>query len=83
MTTVLDQRATLTDVEDETRQALKAAADDYEQAPARLKSAILEAARNGDKPADIARAIGYVYTYDYVARLVRQDRSDHPDEYAS
>ena len=81
MTTVLDQRATLTDVDDETRQALKAAADDYQQAPARLKAAILEAARNGDKPADIARAIGYVYTYDYVARVIRKDRADHPSAY--
>ena len=82
MTVVLDQRATLTDVDDETRQSLKAAADEYEQAPARLKTAILEAARKGDKPAAIARAIGYVYTYDYVARVIRQDRADNPGEYA-
>lgn len=62
-------------MDDETRQALKAAADEYQQAPARLKAAILEAARNGEKPAAIARAIGYVYTYDYVARLIREDRA--------
>jgi hypothetical protein len=79
----LDQRATLTGVDDETRQALRAAADGYEQAPARLKAAILEAARNGDKPADVARAIGYVYTYDYVARLIRLDRADNPGAYRS
>ncbi len=82
MTTVLDQRATLTDVDDETRQALKTAASDYEEAPARLKTAILEAARKGDKPAAIARAIGYVYTYDYVARVIRVDRAKNPAEYA-
>ena len=83
MTAVLEQRATLTGVDDETRQSLKTAADDYEQAPARLKAAILEAARGGEKPADVARAIGYVYTYDYVARLIRKDRAKNPDKYGS
>lgn len=81
MTTVLDQCATLTGVDEATRQALRAAADEYQQAPARLKTVILEAARNGDKPADVARAIGYVYTYDYVARLIRQDRVANPGLY--
>jgi hypothetical protein len=83
VTIALDQRATLADVEEATRLALKAAADEYEQAPARLKAAILEAARAGDKPAAIARAIGYVYTYDYVARIIRLDRSENPGEYAA
>ena len=51
-------------------------------APARLQSAILKAAlREGAKPSLIARAIGYVYTYDYVARLVRKDRKANPGEY--
>jgi hypothetical protein len=68
------EHATLTRVDDETRRELAAAADAYEQAPARLKAAILAAARRGERPADIVRAIRYTYTYDYVARLVRQDR---------
>ena len=83
MTAVLEQRATLTGVDEETRQSLTAAASDYKEAPARLKTAILEAARGGEKPADIARAIGYVYTYDYVARLVRKDRKANPGKYGA
>jgi len=82
MTAVLEQRATLADVDEQTRQALEVAADNYEHGPERLKAAILKAARKGDKPAAIARAIGYVYTYDYVAKLVREDRADNPGEYA-
>jgi len=76
------EHETLTGVDDETRQALEAAADNYAMAPARLQAAILAAARQGDKPALIARAIGYVYTYDYVARLVRKDRQANPELYA-
>lgn len=73
MTALLD-RETLTGVDDETRQELEAAARAYEQAPANLKDAIRAAARKGDRPADIVKAIGHVYTYDYVARLVREVR---------
>ena len=79
--TVLLERETLAGVDDETRQALKAAADDYEQAPARLRAAILVAARKGSKPSEIARAIGYAYTYEYVGRLVRTDRAANPSLY--
>lgn len=79
--TVMLERETLTGVEDETRQALEVAADTYAMAPARLQAAILAAARKGGKPADIARAINYVYTYDYVARLIRKDRSTNPGLY--
>lgn len=74
-------RETLAGVEEETRQSLKAAADNYENGPARLQAAILDAARSGEKPAAIARAIGYVYTYDYVARLVRRDKKANPGLY--
>lgn len=74
MTAILEH-ATLTHVDEEMLRKLAAAADIYEQGPARLKAAILEAARNGEKPADIVRAIRHVYTYDYVARLVREDRA--------
>jgi hypothetical protein len=76
------EHETLTGVDQETRQALEVAADNYAMAPARLQAAILAAARQGDKPALIARAIGYVYTYDYVARLVRRDRRANPELYA-
>lgn len=75
------ERETLTGVDAETRQALEVAADVYAMAPARLQAAILAAARKGDKPADIARTISYVYTYDYVARLIRKDRKDNPGLY--
>ena len=71
--TVVLERETLTGVDDETRAQLAAAASAYQEAPAKLKAAILEAA-NGERPAAIVRAIGHVYTYDYVARLVREDR---------
>ena len=79
--TVILERETLTDVDEETRQALAVAADNYENGPARLQAAILTSARKGDKPAAIHRAIGYVYTYDYVAKLVRLDRKANPDLY--
>jgi hypothetical protein len=62
-------------VDDETRQELEAAADQYRQAPDTLKAAIIAAGRRGDRPADIVRAIKHVYTYDYVARLIRNDRA--------
>lgn len=69
-------RETLTDMpmDEETRAKLATAAKAYTDAPANLRAAIIEAGRNGDKPADIARAINYAFTYDYVARLIRQDR---------
>lgn len=56
-------------------QELKEAADAYVAAPVRLRRAILKAAACGEKPAAITKAIGHVYTYDYVARLVREARS--------
>jgi hypothetical protein len=79
--TVILEHETLTGVDSDTRQALEVAADNYAMAPARLQAAILAAARKGDNPATIARAINYVYTYDYVARLVRNDRKANPGLY--
>jgi hypothetical protein len=61
-------------VDEQTRQELEDAAGAYEQAPARLRTAILEAARAGERPAAIVKAIRHVYTYDYVAKLIRDDR---------
>jgi hypothetical protein len=71
VTAVLEAGATLAGVDEQTRQELAAAADAYVQAPEKLKAAILAAAAKGEKPAAIARAIGYAYTYDYVAKLIR------------
>jgi hypothetical protein len=75
------ERETLTGVDTKARQALEVAADTYAAAPTRLQAAILDAARKGSKPADITRAIRHVYTYDYVARLIRQDKSANPGLY--
>ena len=72
---------TLTQVDEDTRRDLEALADAYERAPARLRTRILTAARDGDSPAAIARAIRHVYTYDYVARIIREDRADNPEMY--
>lgn len=71
----MTDHATLTDMDESTAKELAEAADVYEQAPVRLRRAILSAARNGEKPADITRAIRHVYTYEYVARLIRKDRA--------
>jgi hypothetical protein len=79
--TALLEHETLTGVDEKTRQLLAAAADNYENGPARLQAEILDAARAGEKPAAITRAIGYVYTYDYVAKLVRLDRKANPGLY--
>jgi hypothetical protein len=75
--------ATLTDVDSDTRAELEQAADDYVNGPERLKAAIIRAARRGDKPAAIARAIAYAYTYDFTAKLIREDRAANPDAYAA
>jgi len=53
---------------------LEDAATAYEEAPKRLRAAILKAAAEGERPADITRAIRHVYTADYVARLIREAR---------
>lgn len=76
VTAVLEADATLAGVDEQTRQELAAAAGAYVQAPENLKAAIIAAAAKGQKPADIARAIGYAYTYDYVAKLVRDWKAE-------
>lgn len=75
------ERETLAAVDEETRRALEVAADNYENGPARLQAAILAAARKGERPAAITRAIGYAYTYDFVAKLIRGDRRANPGLY--
>jgi hypothetical protein len=74
-------RETLTGMDEDRRARLAAKADTYERAPAELKAEILDAARAGDKPAEIHRAINYVQTYDYVARKIREDKAANPDLY--
>ena len=71
----MSEHATLTDMDEATAHELSDAAEAYEQAPVRLRAAIVAAGRNGERPADIVRAIRHVYTYDYVARLIRADRA--------
>lgn len=73
--TAIQEHATLTDVDDQVRQALEHAADQVEYGSARLKAAILAAAKAGEKPATITKAIGHVWTYDYVAKIIRDSRS--------
>lgn len=80
--TALMEHATLTDMDETIAKELADAADAYgkatdalEKRSAGLRAAILDAARDGQRPADIVRAIGHVYTYEYVARLIRQDRA--------
>jgi hypothetical protein len=82
VTTDID-RETLPQVDPETRAQLEQAADNYVNGPDRLKAAIVAAGRKGNKPADIARAIGYAHTYDFTAKLVREDKAANPDLYAA
>lgn len=80
--TTMTDHATLTDMDDDTARELASAAEAYdrataalERASADLRAAILEAARDGQRPADIVRAIRHAYTYEYVARIIRADRA--------
>jgi hypothetical protein len=81
MVTMTMESGTLTQVDPATRTELEQAADNYVNGPDRLKAAIVKAARRGEKPAAIARAIGYAYTYDFTAKLVRADRAANPGKY--
>jgi len=73
------ERETLADMDEARRQRLADAADAVLNGPDRLKAEILDAGRAGEKPAAIHRAIHPAYTYDYIARLVREDRATHPE----
>lgn len=53
---------------------LAEAAQAYVDAPKKLQAAILEAAAAGDNANRITRAIGQVYSPDYVRRLIREAR---------
>lgn len=53
---------------------LKEAAEAFKKAPVDLRDAILKAADDGDTSVEIAQAIGFVYSPDYVRKLIRQYR---------
>jgi hypothetical protein len=83
VTVMLERCETLTGMDPEREARLAAKGNAYKRAPAELRAEILDAARAGDKPADIHRAIGYVQTYDYVARIIREDKAANPGLYPS
>lgn len=74
LVTIALEHATLSDMDDAVREELESAADQVENGPARLRAAIVKAGIGGEKPAVITRTIGHVWTYDYVAKLVRDAR---------
>lgn len=78
---MLEDRETLTGMDPARKQRLAAKADAYKRAPDELRDEILAAARAGDKPAVIHRAINYAQTYDYVARVIRADKAANPGLY--
>lgn len=67
-------------MDDDTRRGLAEAAAEMTAAPERLKTLILEAARRGERPAAIHRVIFPAYTYDYIAKLIRDDRAAQAGE---
>jgi len=69
-------------MDETTRRGLAEAAATKTAAAGQLKNLILKAARDGDRPADIHRAIFPAYTYDYVAQLVREDKAARADQAA-
>ena len=56
-------------VDPDTEAELAQAADQFVAAPKNLHAAILKAAADGAKPAEITRAIKHVYSSDYVERI--------------
>lgn len=65
---------TLKDVKPEMETELAEAAQEYIEAPRRLQAAILKAAAQGDNANRITKAIGQVYSPDYVRSLIREAR---------
>jgi hypothetical protein len=66
---------TLKGVEDkEMETELREAAEVLKAAPDNLKAVILKAAARGENANKITEAIGFVYSPDYVRRLIREGR---------
>lgn len=57
---------------------LAEAATAYNEAPKRLRDAILKAAQGGETATEIAKAIGFTYSQDYVAKIVREALGPRP-----
>lgn len=57
---------------------LTEAATVYNEAPKRLREAIIKAAEQGETAVEIARAIDFTYSPDYVAKIVREALGPRP-----
>lgn len=61
-------------MDDDVRDDLQEAAQALRDAPDNLKAAIIRAAAKGDNANKITEAIGFVYSPDYVRRIIREAR---------
>lgn len=57
---------------------LAEAATAYLEAPKRLQAAIVKAADQGETAIEIAKAINFAYSPDYVARVIREALGPRP-----
>jgi len=69
-------RESLSCVDEDVRADLKEAAAALKAAPKNLKAAIVRAADRGENANKITEAIGFVYSPDYVRRIIRDARAD-------
>ncbi len=72
---LLQARETLSCVDDDVRADLKEAAAALKAAPNNLKAAIIRAAGRGENANKITEAIEFVYSPDYVRRIIREARA--------
>ncbi|WP_326642988.1 helix-turn-helix domain containing protein [Streptosporangium sp. NBC_01755] len=54
------------------------AAHAYNEAPKRLREAIIKAAQQGETATDITKMINFTYSMDYVAKIVREALGPRP-----
>lgn len=54
------------------------AAHAYNEAPKRLREAIIKAAQQGETAIDITKTINFTYSVDYVAKIVREALGPRP-----
>lgn len=57
---------------------LEQAADAFKEAPKRLQAAIVRAAEGGETALEIAKAIDFAYSPDYVSRIIRKELGPRP-----